>query len=168
MATAADTLTHSTFTVEREIRATRSQTFSAFSNPDVKAQWFGGPAGVWRRVSAAMDFREGGHEHSEGQFGDGGPRTRFDATYCEILPDERIVYAYEMRIDGVRLSVSLATIELFSTDAGTRIVITEQGAFYRHQHYDAPREPGADQDDATQRKQGTESLLGAIARVLED
>ena len=36
---------------------------------------------------------------------------RFDSLYYDIVPDERIVYSYEMHLDDKRISVSLATIE---------------------------------------------------------
>jgi hypothetical protein len=37
--------------------------------------------------------------------------TEFDATSYDIVPGERIVDVYEMRLDGRKISVSLATFE---------------------------------------------------------
>jgi uncharacterized protein YndB with AHSA1/START domain len=148
-------LSHSTFSLDRDYAVPPEKVFQAFADPDVKARWFGGPEGVWRRVSTDMDFREGGHEHSEGAFGE-HTTTRFDATYHEIIKDRRIVYDYEMRINAERISVSLATIELSPTAIGTHLVITEQGVYF-----DA-------QDGSHERDEGTRQLLESIARLFED
>ena len=58
--------------------------------------------------------------------------SRFEATYHVIEPDAQIVYSYEMFHDEVRLSVSVTTIELEPIDGGaaTRLVFTEQGAYF--------------------------------------
>ena len=38
--------------------------------------------------------------------------TTFDAIYHDIVPRERIVYTYEMRLDERKISVSLATLQI--------------------------------------------------------
>lgn len=81
--------------------------------------------------------------------------SRFDSTYHEIVENSRIVYDYEMRIDGVRLSVSLATIELTPAGTGTDLVITEQGVYFD------------EHDNSEQREEGTRGLLEALARVVD-
>jgi uncharacterized protein YndB with AHSA1/START domain len=149
-------LTHSTFAVERHVRAPVARAFRAFADPQIKAMWFHGPDGVWSRISAAMDFREGGREHSEGRFGPDGPVSRFDATYHEIVANERIVYSYEMRVNGERLSVSLASVEFNSTANGTPIVVTEQGVYFDHHA-----------DNIAERQRGTEELLAGVAAAVE-
>jgi uncharacterized protein YndB with AHSA1/START domain len=148
-------LTHSTFSLDRDYAVPPEKVFRAFSDPETKARWFGGPESVWRRVSADMDFREGGHEHSEGVLANGATTTRFDATYHEIVEDRRIVYDYEMRINGERISVSLATIELSPTAIGTHLVITEQGVYFD------------EQDGMHERENGTRQLLESIAQLFE-
>jgi len=50
--------------------------------------------------------------------------------------------------------VALATIELFPSGAGTRLVMTEQGAFLDGH------------DDAGSREQGTDLLLDALGTAL--
>jgi uncharacterized protein YndB with AHSA1/START domain len=72
----------------------------------------------------------------------------FRNTCWEIVPDKRIVYAYEMFMnEKLRMSVSLATIEFEPAGTGTKMTLTEQGAFL---------EPFApDGDDAGSRKHGT-------------
>jgi uncharacterized protein YndB with AHSA1/START domain len=79
----------------------------------------------------------------------------FEGLYQDIVPDERIVYTYDMHLDRARISVSLATVELKPEGGGTRLVFTEQGAFL--DGLDTPAE----------REQGTGSLLGALGEELE-
>ena len=149
-------LTHSTFTLEREYKASPAKVFQAFADPAVKAKWFEAPSEEWRHIGSSLDFREGGREHSEGQFGEGGPVSRFDAYYHEVVDDLRLVYDYEMRVNGQRLSVSLASIELIATAAGTRLTLTEQGVYFD------------DLDNTEQRKEGTIELLESLAKAVED
>ena len=146
-------LSHSSFTIERDFRTAPSAVFAAFADPEIKAKWFAGPES-WRQISAGMDFREGGTEHNEGQFGEDGPVSRFDARYFEIVPDTRIVYSYEMRINGDRLSVSLASIELAPEGSGTHLTLTEQGVYYTP-------------DDAGSREEGTNGLMDALAALVD-
>ncbi len=149
-------LTHSTFTLEREYKASPTKVFKAFSDPAIKAKWFDTPSDEWRHIGSSLDFREGGREHSEGQFGEGGPVSRFDAYYHEVVDDLRLVYDYEMRVNGQRLSVSLASIELTPTATGTRLTLTEQGVYFD------------DLDNTEQRKEGTIELLESLATAVED
>jgi uncharacterized protein YndB with AHSA1/START domain len=53
----------------------------------------------------------------------------FNARYQDIVPNERIIYSYDMNLDEKRISVSLATIEFEPAGSGTKLTITEQGAF---------------------------------------
>jgi uncharacterized protein YndB with AHSA1/START domain len=59
----------------------------------------------------------------------GGPKIRNDTIYRDIIQDERIILAYDMFINENRISVSVLTV-LFNPDGkGTRLTLTEQGAF---------------------------------------
>jgi len=58
-----------------------------------------------------------------------GTRYRYDALYYDIVPDQRLVYSYEMYADDVRISVSVATIEFAKSGDGTALSWTEQGAY---------------------------------------
>jgi len=82
-----------------------------------------------------------------GRWNDGTVST-FDATYYDVVPNERLGYAYEMRQDGAKISVSLATMELEAEGARTTLRITEQNAFLDG-YDDAGREPGARQANGT-------------------
>ena len=121
---------HASFSVERTLQAPPSRVFAAFADPQLKAQWFHGPDD-WTPTVRVFEFREGGHETAAGEV-PGEWSSRFEADYHVIEPDAQIVYSYVMYHDDVRLSVSVATIELDPVDDGaaTRIVFTEQGAYF--------------------------------------
>ena len=145
-------VTHSTFTIDRHFDATPARVFEAFSDPASKARWFHGPS-EWGPPETGMDFRVGGREFAVSRPKDGPPH-RFDAIYQDIVPGERIVYTYEMRTGDRRISVSLATIELTPDGKGTRVLLTEMGAFL----------DGL--DAVAQREAGTKGLFDQLARAL--
>jgi uncharacterized protein YndB with AHSA1/START domain len=66
----------------------------------------------------------------------------FYCTYQDIVPDERIVYAYRMSLDGVPISVSLATIEIRPEGSGARLTVTEDGVFLDGYEDNGSREAG--------------------------
>jgi uncharacterized protein YndB with AHSA1/START domain len=138
-------VTHATFVVERTYDASPARVFAAWADPEAKARWFAGADDE----EFELDFRIDGREISRGG-ADGGPVSAFDARYQNIVPGQRIVYAYKMHLDETLISVSLATVELKPEASGTRLIFTEQGAFL--DGHDEPR----------QREQGTGSLLDAL------
>jgi uncharacterized protein YndB with AHSA1/START domain len=146
-------VTHGTFAIERSYDAPPQRVFAAWSDPKAKAQWFVGPDD-WQSSDHEMDFRVGGLEHVSGGSPDGGPTFSYDARYQDIVPDERIVTTYEMHMDDARISVSVATVEFQPEGSGTRLVLTEQGAFL--DGHDTP----------AQREHGTGELLDALGRAL--
>jgi uncharacterized protein YndB with AHSA1/START domain len=144
--------THASFTLERTYPATPARVFAAFATKEAKAKWFAGPSdSVTLRWD--MDFRVGGREVNIGQ-PEGGTKHAFEAVYWDIIPNERIVYSYDMHLNDERISVSLATIALRTEGKGTRMILTEQGAFL--DGWDKP-------DD---RERGTNYLLDALGKSL--
>jgi uncharacterized protein YndB with AHSA1/START domain len=75
-----------------------------------------------------MDFLTGGRERLVGQW-DNGVHTRYEAVFADIVPNRRIVYTYRMYLDGRKISVSLATVQLAPEGAGTRLTVTEYGVY---------------------------------------
>jgi len=140
-------VTHDKFTIERTYDAPPQRVFGAWSEPAAKARWFG-PGDAYE-----LDFRVGGREHLSAR-GPDGSNYAFDSRYQDIVPDERIVYAYDMHREQTRISVSLATIEFKPAGKGTRLVMTEQGAFLDGQ------------DDPALRLKGTGGLLERLAAEL--
>lgn len=129
------TTTHGSFVIERRYDAAPQRVFAAWADPAVKRAWFA--EGESRNVqSYELDFREGGTEKARLPFLKGeemfGEKTVFgnDTVFNEIVPNERIIFTYAMDRNGVRFSVSLATVELMPADRGTRLILTENGAFF--------------------------------------
>ena len=143
---------HDTFTIERTYDASPARVFNAWADPAAKARWFVGPD-EWLRGAHELDFRVGGREFLSGG-PQGGTVHTFECRYHDIVPNERIVYAYDMRLDDARISVSLATVEFKPAGAGTRLVFTEQAVFLDGY------------DDAGSRKRGTEGLLDQFGASL--
>ena len=149
---------HDTFVIERTYPASASRVFAAFASREAKDAW--GDTGDIAEAEPAtgpveFDFRVGGHE----RFGNvyQGITFTYDATYYDIVPDQRLVYSYEMYADGLRSSVSVATIEFVATDDGTTLTWTEQGAYL----------DGLDGQDAPRlRQEGTSEMLDGLAKYL--
>jgi uncharacterized protein YndB with AHSA1/START domain len=144
---------HSTFVVERFYPAAPARVFFAFSNPEAKRRWFVDPHDPMPSRHD-MDFRVGGKEVNAGCPSDGQMHF-FNAVYQDIVPDQRIVYSYELLFGQTRVSVSLATIELVAEAGGTRLVMTEQGAFLDGH------------DTSATREHGTGELLDALGAFLK-
>lgn len=100
-----------------------------------------GAADVDEHGATAFDFRVGGREASSETAPD-GQRSRYEARYHDIVPGRRIVYAYDMYLDDTRISVSLATIAFTPEGDGTRLVVTEQGAYLDGHETPTRREGG--------------------------
>jgi uncharacterized protein YndB with AHSA1/START domain len=147
-------VTHATFAIERTYDASPSRVFAAWADPAAKARWFVGPD-EFTNSGLELDFRVGGRERVAG--GEkGGPVHSYDATYRDIVPDERIVYTYDMYMDETRTSVSVATVEFKPEGEGTRLVFTEQGAFLDGH------------DNAAERERGTRGLLDNLDAALRE
>jgi uncharacterized protein YndB with AHSA1/START domain len=146
-------VTHDTFVIERTYDASPARVFAAWADPATKVRWFLGPE-EWGPVEFELDFRVGGREFNRAAQ-PGGPVHTFEARYHDIVPKQRIVYAYEMHLDQTRISVSLTTVVFQAAGAGTRLILTEQGA-YLDGH-----------DLADNRRQGTGSLLDALGAELQ-
>jgi uncharacterized protein YndB with AHSA1/START domain len=118
---------HAIFSLERIYDASPALVFRALSDRAAKARWFEAGGG-WTPIERTMDVRPGGRERAKGRWPN-GLVTTFDAVYFDIVPNRRLVYCYEMHLDARKISVSLATIELAPAGAGTKLKLTEQGAF---------------------------------------
>jgi uncharacterized protein YndB with AHSA1/START domain len=144
---------HAGFTIERRYGAAPERVFAAWANPAGKARWFAGPE-EWEIGPHELDFREGGSEVASGGPRE-GPVHRYRAIYWEVVPNERIVYTYELLIGEVRSSVSLVTVELERDGEGTTLTLIEHGAFF----------DGLEDPDV--RRDGTGSLLDGLGREVE-
>ena len=149
---------HNRFAIERSFPATASRVFAAFASKEAKDTW--GDTGDLTEPGpdaggTEFDFRAGGHERFG--FGYQGISYRYDARFYDIVPDQRIIYSYEMYADGARISVSVAVVEFAATTDGTALTWTEQGAYL----------DGFDGAQAPQlRREGTAEMLDGLAKYL--
>jgi uncharacterized protein YndB with AHSA1/START domain len=147
------TVTHDTFVIERTYDAPVARVFRAWADPERKARWFAGSVDALR-TGYELDFRVGGREVNRGG-PPGGPTYTYTAEFRDIVVDERIVSTTEMLADGTRISVTVATVELYGSGDTTRLVFTEQGAFLDGLETVAQRENGT--------RLGLDSLAAMLA-----
>lgn len=146
---------HATFHLSRTYDSPVARVWKALTDPVAKAKWFSGAAGEWELLEREMDVRVGGRERLKGRWS-GGVVSDFQATYHDVLPNERLIYSYAMFLNDKKISVSLATMELKAEGTKTRLLVTEQGAFLDGY------------DDLGSREHGTGALLDALGASLAD
>jgi uncharacterized protein YndB with AHSA1/START domain len=144
---------HATFHLHRTYDAPVDRVWQALTDETAKQKWFGGPPGRWELLERHMDVRAGGSERLKGRW-EGGVVSTFEAAYHDVIPNERLVYSYQMHLNEKKISVSLATLQLKAGAAKTTLMVTEQGAFLDGYN------------DAGSREQGTGYLLDALGRSL--
>ncbi|MGV9712737.1 SRPBCC domain-containing protein [Gordonia sp. NPDC003424] len=146
-------LARAEFSLTRDYPAPLVRVWDSFAVEQEKLTWWGaGDAiepGEW-----VFDFRVGGRDVAEGKFHN-GPVSRYEATYTDIVEHNRIVTTYDMWIDGVHMSTSVASLEFEPIDDRTRFTHTEHGVFFDKFWADGPN-----------REQGTLGLLEALGRYL--
>jgi len=152
--TGVRSVAHATFHLERTYEAPVARVWKALTDEAAKQKWFGGTPGQWELLERHMDVRVSGGERLKGRWA-GGVVSTFDATYHDVIPNERLVYSYEMHLDDKKISVSLATMQLKAEGQKTTLMVTEQGAFLDGY------------DDAGSREQGTGHLLDALGASLK-
>ena len=145
-------VTHATFSLERSYQVPPARVFAAWAEPAAKARWFAPEPDSGHQ----LDFRVGGREVATGG-PEGGPRMAFETLYRDIVPDQRIVYTSTLSAETDLVTVSLTTVEFTpGEDGGTRLVLTEQGAYL-----DGHEQPAW-------REEGTASQLDALAAELKE
>jgi uncharacterized protein YndB with AHSA1/START domain len=144
--------THATFVIERTYPVPVELVWHALSDNAARDEWFGG--GPEFDVSdRSHDFRVGGHAVEEGQW-HGGPRSRFASTYTDIVEQQRIIFTYDMWVDGQHMSTSISTMVLEPLGEQTRLTYTEQGV-----HLDGL-------DTVEGREEGTRGLFDNLGAFL--
>jgi uncharacterized protein YndB with AHSA1/START domain len=149
---------HGTFTVTRTWKASPAKVFEAFATEAGKAKWFA-TSETWEKQEKLFDFREGGQEILQAKHSN-GMVTRFDCLYRDIVAPTatemgRLVYSYMMHLDGRKISVSQACIEIRPEKDGTKLVLTEYGDFLDGH------------DDNGSREHGTNALIDQLGKSLE-
>ncbi len=143
---------HATFVLERTYPVPLEAVWHALSDSAARDQWFGGGPEFDTREKS-HEFRVGGRAIEEGQW-HGGPRSRFQSTYTDIVEHQRIVFTYDMWVDDRHMSTSVTTIVLEADARGTQLTYTEQGV-----HFDGL-------DTVEGREAGTRGLLDNLGAFL--
>ncbi len=145
---------HATFVIEREYPAKPGRVFAAWADAKAKGIWMDDPDYGSDGSAYELEFRVGGRERFGGKDPEGSTY-RYDAVYYDIVPDQRIVYCYEMYAGGERMSVSIATVDIVpGAGSGSKLTYTEQAAFL----------DGIDKPEA--REEGTTWMLDNLGKYL--
>jgi uncharacterized protein YndB with AHSA1/START domain len=135
-------LARSGFTLTRDYPVPLERVWNSFAEEQQKRAWWGGGEAIEPR-EWAFDFRVGGRDVAEGKFHN-GPLSRYEATYTDIVEHNRIVTTYDMWLDGLHMSTSVASLEFEAIDGGTRFTHVEHGVFFDQFWADGPgREKGS-------------------------
>lgn len=118
--------THTSFVIERDFAAPPEAVFRAWADPEAKRAWSDCHAD--HTAKYRLDFRPLGRETHRVVHPVHGVQL-VEKVFFDILQDRRIVFAYDISLNGRRLSVSLVTVEFEAMPAGTRMVYTEQLAY---------------------------------------
>lgn len=135
---------HGTVSMTRHIDAPRELVYEAWAELEHRKHWFAGPG--WTEIKRSVDLRVGGSEIAHGRF-ENGTETIYVSRYHLIEPNARLIYAFDMHVDGKIFSVSLAGVEFAAKSSGTELTYTEQGFFLVGDY------------DAASRTEGTNWLL---------
>jgi uncharacterized protein YndB with AHSA1/START domain len=148
------TVVHATTVVARHFaNVAPGVVFAAWEELAQRAQW-DLPGNDWVLAQMEMDFRVGGRELT--RFGPkDDPRYWSAGEFLDIVPNERIVTAGTMHSDSARISATLCTIEFAREANGTRLVLTDQSAFF----------DGAESPD--DRRAGWGEILDRLVRFIE-
>lgn len=147
------TIVSNSFSIERVYPVSVDRVFSAFQDVEKKRVWFFEGEG-FNLHEVRMDFSVGGVEFSRFDH-QGGPEMTNRTVYHDIVKNQRIIFDYEMTFDKKLFSVSLASVEFFVVDGGTRLVYSEAS-----QHLDGFDKPA-------QREAGCKDLLERLAESLQ-
>jgi uncharacterized protein YndB with AHSA1/START domain len=146
-------LAHSGFTLTRDYPAPVDSVWRAFAEEERKREWFG-DGDTFARNEWTFDFRVGGRDIDEARF-HGGPVSRYEGVYTDIVEHSRIVTTYDMWLDRVHMSTSVASFEFQPIPDGTRLTHVEHGVFFDEFWADSPA-----------REEGMRGLLESLASHL--
>jgi uncharacterized protein YndB with AHSA1/START domain len=118
---------HGTVTASRVVAAPPERVWAAFAELELRDRWFRIPGADSRHE---LDFRVGGGETATGAFAPSGESETVEwrSRIFDLDEHRRLVFGYELSVDGVRRTVSLVTVTLAPEGAGSRLDYTEQYA----------------------------------------
>ncbi|MCO5150174.1 MULTISPECIES: SRPBCC domain-containing protein [unclassified Shinella] len=142
---------HGSFTLDRLYDAPVAKVFAAYVEAEARYRWLISSDG-WtvHEYRPAGRVAAGAQEFSKFSPPGADVVLTNETTFLEVREGECVILAYAMTLDGAPLSASLLTAEFQAEGGGTRLLLTEQGA-YRDGNIEG-------------RKEGTRGLLEQLAR----
>ncbi|GAB4007530.1 hypothetical protein GCM10029992_61520 [Glycomyces albus] len=130
---------HGTATISRDLAHPPARVFAAFAEPGRRDSWFRMP-GQNRRE---LDFRVGGSESADAVTEVSGAVERLEwrSHIFDVAADRRIVFAYEIVVNGERRYVSLVTVELTAEDGARASTTPSSSRSWSSPTPTAPRTP---------------------------
>lgn len=121
---------HATIVVERSFaNIPRAEVFAAWADVEQRKQWDLPGGDDWVVAELAQDFRVGGRERS--RFGPASdPRYWSEGEFLDIVTDQRIISAGVMHDGPTPTSATLCTLELIALGTGSKLILTDQSAFF--------------------------------------
>ena len=129
-------------TVETFVKAPIAKVWSAYTSPADIVQW-NAASDDWHTTKASVDLRVGGIFSSRMEAKDASFGFDFEGTYTEVVPQERIAYAFGDRT---------GTVEFMQVADGVTVRVT----------FDAETEHPLEQQ-----RQGWQAILNNFARHVE-
>jgi len=129
-------------TVETTVKAPVAKVWAAYTSPDDIKQW-NTASDDWHTTRASVDLRVGGAFSSRMEAKDGSFGFDFAGTYTEVVPQERLAYAFGDRS---------ALVEFVNGAAGVTVRVT----------FDAET-----QHSVEQQTQGWQAILNNFAKHVE-
>lgn len=119
---------HATIVVERHFKASPARVFAAYQDPEAHDRW-NVPGDDWKLAEFHHEFRPGGEAIS--RFGpEGDPHIRSEGHYLDVVPNRRIISAGTIFDRDSAISTTMMTVELLPDGVGTRLLLTDQSAFF--------------------------------------
>lgn len=148
---------HDSFTLERTFTKSIADVFDILASPAERKKWLG--AGEHHTVEFfETDFRTNGLENMLYRFNEGTPfpgvELRYVNQFLDVVEDSRIVVSSRMSFGGVLVSISQETFELQPEGNGSKLIFTNQTAYFE----------GADGPQI--RKQGWTTLLDRLHEII--
>jgi uncharacterized protein YndB with AHSA1/START domain len=113
-------------TLKRRIKAAPAQVFSAWTDPEKLARWFGPTNTAAGSVRAQIDVRPGGR-YRIGFETDDGELHQVAGVYREVVPDSRLVFTWAWHSTPER--ESLVTVTLVADGGGTLLTLHQEQFF---------------------------------------
>lgn len=149
---------HGSFALGIDLAAEPTGVYAAFADPELRGRWVRLPGHADER---RLDFRPGGGEWLAATFAHGESSERIErrTSFVDLVPGRRLLFGYDVVIDGRRCWASLVTVLLTARSGGTRLDWTEQ---YTYLEY-----AGDGATDVAHLRGGTRLHLNALAALVE-